>query len=81
MPSTTCGRTTYAGSPRCSSFYGWHSNRGRRPSSVPTPVAARPERDSAAALQIRCSFAATSAMGREGFEPSTLGLRVPCSTS
>jgi hypothetical protein len=21
------------------------------------------------------------AMGREGFEPSTLGLRVPCSTS
>ncbi len=27
------------------------------------------------------SFARVSSMGREGFEPSTLGLRVPCSTS
>ena len=27
------------------------------------------------------SFAGRSEMGREGFEPSTLGLRVPCSTN
>src|SRR5438445_8309133 len=28
-----------------------------------------------------CCFAGASEVGREGFEPSTLGLRVPCSTS
>ena len=29
----------------------------------------------------KAPFAGLSGMGREGFEPSTLGLRVPCSTN
>jgi hypothetical protein len=63
--------------------------RSRRPQGRQFEETSGPPRD--ALLPVCCPFAASSArtrrnpawilMGRAGFEPATLGLKVPCSTS